>query len=94
MERIQSEMGQLDSPLTERGRGQAEAIARRLAPLQIDALYSSDLGRAAATARIIGSACDVPVRLDATLRERHMGVLQGLDPQEIGDRFPDVREIV
>jgi lipoprotein-releasing system permease protein len=42
------EMGHLDSPLTALGRSQAEAIARRLSALSIDALYSSDLGRALA----------------------------------------------
>jgi probable phosphoglycerate mutase len=86
------EMGHLDSPLTALGRSQAEAIARRLSALSIDALYSSDLGRAAATAHTVGSMCGVAPQLDPGLRERHMGVLQGLGSREIRERFPAVRE--
>src|SRR5690348_10772063 len=80
------EMGHLDSPLTERGRQQAEAVASRLAGLSLAALYSSDLGRAVATARCISRCCGQDVRVDVGLRERHMGVLQGLTSVEIAER--------
>ncbi|MGE5819264.1 MAG: histidine phosphatase family protein, partial [Deltaproteobacteria bacterium] len=45
--------GHLDSPLTEDGLAQAKALARRLMRERFSALYSSDLGRAMQTARII-----------------------------------------
>jgi 2,3-bisphosphoglycerate-dependent phosphoglycerate mutase len=86
------EMGHLDSPLTERGRQQAEAVASRLAGLSLAALYSSDLGRAVATARCISRCCGQDVRVDVGLRERHMGVLQGLTSVEIAERHPALFE--
>jgi hypothetical protein len=39
-----SEMGQLDSPLTERGLAQAEALALRLANIPFDELYDLPFG--------------------------------------------------
>jgi broad specificity phosphatase PhoE len=84
------EMGQLDSPLTRRGIRQAEALGRRLAA-KIDQLYSSDLGRALHTARIIGAMSEKAVNVEPGLRERHMGLFQGLTWQQIGVRFPEER---
>lgn len=81
--------GQGDSPLTETGRAQAEAIARRLAAERaFDALVSSDLGRALETSRPIAQATGREVRLDARLRERHFGIGEGLTYGEAGERFP------
>ena len=70
-------MGQSDSPLTPNGMAQAEAVARRLSKCQVDTIYSSDLGRAAMTSKIISQACRLPVMHDKRLRERHAGLLQG-----------------
>src|SRR5262249_16704908 len=86
------EMGQLDSRLTERGTQQAEALGRRLSHIPFDELYSSDLGRAVRTAEIIAAICRKQVRLDSGLRERHMGLFQGLTWGEIGKKFPNVQE--
>ena len=82
------EMGQLDSPLTERGIHQAQAIATRLSRCRIDALYSSDLGRAVRTARIISSAIGIEPLIDTGLRERNMGIFQGLTKAEMTEQFP------
>ncbi|HXJ76547.1 MAG TPA: histidine phosphatase family protein [Candidatus Dormibacteraeota bacterium] len=81
--------GHLDSPLTPAGLEQAHALARRLTDCAFTALYSSDLGRAEATARIIAEATGQTVRLDCRLRERNLGVLQGLLLQEAREKFPD-----
>jgi 2,3-bisphosphoglycerate-dependent phosphoglycerate mutase len=83
------EMGHLDSPLTPLGIQQAQALGHRLKNLGFDALYSSDLGRAVQTAEIIGRICDKPVQLNSSLRERHMGVFQGLTRQEISEKYPE-----
>jgi probable phosphoglycerate mutase len=86
---IQSrEMGQLDSPLTDRGILQANAIATRLGRHRLDALYCSDLGRAIRTAHIISSAIGIEPVLDAGLRERNMGIFQGLTKAEMMFKFP------
>lgn len=69
--------GHLDSRLTEAGRTQAEAVARRLAGEAIGAVYASDLGRVIETvapaARVLGRE----VVTDVRLRERHLGIFQG-----------------
>jgi 2,3-bisphosphoglycerate-dependent phosphoglycerate mutase len=82
------EMGQLDSPLTDRGILQASAIAKRLSGYRFDALYCSDLGRAIRTAQIISSATGIEPLFDAGLRERNMGIFQGLTKAEMIVKFP------
>ena len=86
------EMGQLDSPLTPHGINQAHAIARRLVQLPFAALYSSDLGRAVQTADIIALSCGKRVTIDDGLRERHMGIFQGLTVAEMREKFPKERQ--
>jgi broad specificity phosphatase PhoE len=82
------EMGHLDSPLTLLGVRQAEAIAERLSKRTFGVLYSSDLGRAVQTAEAIASRCGHDVLLDEGLRERNMGIFQGVIWEEIPERFP------
>lgn len=69
--------GQLDIGLSEFGARQARAVAERLRDVRFRALYSSDLTRAHATARPIAAATGLDIRLEAALRERHFGILQG-----------------
>jgi probable phosphoglycerate mutase len=90
--RERREMGQLDSPLTERGLLQADALAVRLARVRFEHVYSSDLPRAITTAKCIADRRQKSVRLDQGLRERHMGVLQGLTVVEMRDRHPTVMQ--
>jgi broad specificity phosphatase PhoE len=51
-------------------------------------MYTSDLGRAVQTAEIISSMTGVAISVDVGLRERHMGIFQGLTKAEITERFP------
>ncbi len=81
--------GQEDSPLTEEGLAQAEAIAKRLAREHFDVLVASDLGRAVQTAQPIARLCGLPIVKDARLRERHFGEGEGMDYDEIDRRWPD-----
>lgn len=79
--------GQADPPLTDLGRRQARAAAASLGAL--DAIYASDLQRAAETARIISELLGVgPVVLDPDLRERDAGEWSGLTRAEIEERYP------
>jgi len=80
--------GHRDSPLTERGIAQVRGLARRLAGLELAALYSSDLGRAVRTAGFIADAAGLEVRQDARLRERCLGIFEGLSRSEMQDQFP------
>jgi broad specificity phosphatase PhoE len=67
----------LRHPLTERGREQSRALAARLAPLQISAIYASPILRAQETAAIIGGALGLPVETADGLREFHCGIVEG-----------------
>ncbi len=82
--------GHTDLPLNETGRRQAERLAGRLAGWPIAALYSSDLARAAESARILGRAIARDPVLDAAWRERSGGAVEGLVDPEIRERFPEV----
>jgi len=82
-------MGSTDSPLTDLGRRQVNAVARRLSRFSIDALYSSDRGRTMETATVISSACARRVSPDSRLREQDFGRFEGLTVDEILQAYPD-----
>ncbi|MFA5406360.1 MAG: histidine phosphatase family protein [Candidatus Nanoarchaeia archaeon] len=70
--------GHLDYDLTNDGVEQARRVAERLKNEQFAHIYSSDLLRAANTAReIIKHHPDKPITFTATLRERDYGELSG-----------------
>lgn len=82
--------GQTDSPLTDVGRAQARATAGVLRGRSAVALYTSDLGRARATADALGAALDLKPRPDARLRELHYGILEGKTWREVETEHPDL----
>ncbi|MCB9777108.1 MAG: histidine phosphatase family protein [Alphaproteobacteria bacterium] len=82
--------GHVDTPLTERGRAQADELGRVLAPWRIARAVSSDLRRARETAERALTAWSslthhAPPRLDTTaaLQERHTGAWAGRDRDEL-----------
>lgn len=81
--------GHLDSPLTEKGIAQAKALGERLAREVFTALYSSDLGRAVQTAKMVAETTGHKVVTDARLRERHLGIFQGLNGDQIKEKHPE-----
>ena len=82
------QQGHLDTELSELGVAQAGAIAEALPGAGIDVLYSSDLGRAIQTARIVAQRLGLEVRQEERLRERHLGIMQGLTMEEFSQRHP------
>jgi len=78
------------SPLTERGRREAEATARRIAEKPVSAIFSSDLPRALETAAPIVEKAGLPLVADGALRERNFGDLTGTSFTDIEARHPDV----
>jgi probable phosphoglycerate mutase len=80
--------GHLDIPLSDTGLTQAAALGRRLGGEAFDAILSSDLERALQTARPIVRHSGQTILSDPRLRERHLGVLQGLTGEEAAIRQP------
>lgn len=70
--------GQLGGNLSKKGIEQAKRLASRLQKEKIDKIFSSDLTRAADTAREIYKFHNsIPFELAKELRERYFGILQG-----------------
>jgi broad specificity phosphatase PhoE len=80
--------GQSDIGLNAAGRQQARRAALFIAALKPDAIYSSDLDRAASTAQSLARLTGLPVNLDKDLRERHGGAWEGLTDREIRQFYP------
>jgi probable phosphoglycerate mutase len=81
--------GQTDTPLSDVGRAQAEAVGQRLAQHPFSALYSSDLSRAWDTAAAIARASGREIRREPALRERTFGMFEGLTYDEMEQRYPE-----
>jgi probable phosphoglycerate mutase len=77
--------GQGDSPLSEAGRRQVEALAGALAAERWDLILSSDLSRAADTAKASGNR----IEHDRQWREIDVGDWEGLNMEQVVERFPE-----
>lgn len=83
--------GRGNPALTEFGRSQAEAAARRIgARSGIAAVVSSPLGRARETATAAADALGLPVRVHQGLTETDFGAWEGLTFGEAARRDPDL----
>jgi 2,3-bisphosphoglycerate-dependent phosphoglycerate mutase len=87
-----------DTPLSDLGRAQAEALGVRLAALPADeqpeVVWCSPYLRTLETAAIaLGTAgLDLPVRRDERLRDRELGILDRLTWRGVRDRYPEEAE--
>jgi broad specificity phosphatase PhoE len=80
--------GHTATPLSPRGRMQAEATARSLATEKITAIYSSDLPRALETAMPLARLTGLDVEESNAFRERSVGVMEGLTFEESAREHP------
>lgn len=69
--------GRMDSPLTEKGIRQAEALRDRLADVRIDKIYTSPIKRAYLTASIINEKKGLSLIEEPMLMERNYGEWDG-----------------
>jgi len=89
--RIERFRGRADVPLNANGLAQAEATGRRVAAQwQPAAVYSSPLSRALRTAEAIAKHFGLPVQPYPGLLDIHYGEWQGLTPDEVRQRWPEV----
>ena len=79
-------IGTTDIPVGDKGVQQAEEMAKKLPP--VTAVFSSPLIRALQTAQPIG----LPVTVIPDLREMYAGAWDGLNFEQIRERFPELYE--
>lgn len=96
LDRIDLAHRDVDVPLSDNGRKQAEALGRWLTTVEQPptALWTSPYVRAVQTAQIAleTAGLSVPTVVDERLREREFGVLDGLTGQGITAQFPEESE--
>jgi alpha-ribazole phosphatase len=81
--------GDIDPPLTDKGRAQAVAAARVLAGYELAAIYVSPKLRARQTAEPIAAACKLEPVVEDGLREIAYGAWEGRKESEIKASDPD-----
>ncbi len=75
--------GQLDSPLTDKGKLQAEWLKNRLEDVEFSAIYSSCSDRAMDTAKIVKGQRQMPIECREELMEIMLGQWEGKKVQVI-----------
>jgi probable phosphoglycerate mutase len=85
--------GAKDSPLTSRGREQAQSAGRRLAAIfsstALVRAYVSPLGRARETASLISEHVKLDIQIEERIAEVSLGCWDGMSMYEIDAEFPD-----
>jgi len=81
--------GHSATPLSDLGCEQARLAAVALAKENINAIYSSDLLRAVQTAKPLARMLGIEIVTSTALRERNVGVLEGLTFDESKAAHPD-----
>lgn len=76
-------VGRGDTPLTERGRRQAGLLVAEIVAFEPEVVWTSPLERARIVAEAAAAASQVPLEVDARLRELDFGQAEGLTWTEI-----------
>jgi broad specificity phosphatase PhoE len=91
--RVERFRGRADVPLNAMGLAQAEATGERVAAQWTpSAVYASPLSRAHATAQAIARHFSLPVQPHSGLLDIDYGEWQGLTPDEVKLRWPEMHE--
>ena len=81
--------GSLDSDLTPEGESQIKALGEWMKEVPFNYLYCSDTARAHKTAEAISKFTGHNLNLDKRLREKNLGVFEGLTSEEARERYPE-----
>ena len=81
--------GHTATPLSARGRNQAQATAVTLKSESVTAIYSSDLARAIETARPLSNLTGLQIHGTSAFRERSVGVMEGLTFEDAAQQHPE-----
>ncbi len=81
--------GHWDSPLTELGQTQAKVTAEYIAAnYHVDAVYTSDLCRAAAVGQAVSTATGAPITTTKSLREIRAGEWEKVSFEDLNQNWP------
>ena len=86
--------GKTDVALSHKGIHQAEKLRDRLATEKINAIYTSNLSRARATAEIIAAKHKAGITTLDELSELNFGWVEGLTFEEISRLHPELAEVL
>jgi len=82
--------GHSNSDLSEVGRGQIQALGELMKNVSFDHIYSSDSLRTRQTAEAITQYSGHTLQFDQRIREKNLGVFEGLTSTEAKERHPEV----
>ena len=85
--------GSLDSDLTKKGESQIKALGEWMKEVPFDYLYCSDSGRARKTAEAISKYTGNTLYFDKRLREKDLGIFEGLTSDEARERYPETFQL-
>lgn len=83
-------LGHGPEPLNDTGHSQADAVAKALAQVEAEALYSSPINRTMQTAATISEQIGMPVTSKPGLAEIDAGEMEGVEGRKLGELFPDL----
>ena len=82
--------GHSNSDLSSVGQAQIQALGQWMKIVPFDHIYSSDSLRAKQTAEAITQFSGHELKIDLRLREKNLGVFEGLTSEEARERHPEV----
>jgi len=82
--------GHSNSDLSSVGQAQIQALGQWLKIVPFDLIYSSDSLRAKQTAEAITQFSGHELKIDLRLREKNLGIFEGLTSEEARERHPEV----
>lgn len=82
--------GHSNSDLSSVGQAQIQALGEWMKNVPFDHIYSSDSLRAKQTAEAITQFSEHELKIDLRLREKNLGVFEGLTSEEARERHPEV----
>ena len=82
--------GHSNSDLSSVGEAQIQALGQWMKNVPFDLIYSSDSPRAKQTAEAITQFSGHELQFDQRLREKNLGVFEGLTSEEARERHPEV----
>jgi alpha-ribazole phosphatase len=84
--------GRKDIPLNEVGLAQAKAVGMSLSDIQIDAIYSSPLGRARETAKVLAENRSLEVELEEGFIDIDFGKWEGITHEKVKEEYESLYE--